>query len=224
MKSLLESLLDDFEDIEKSQDNRQEVVQFLKENYYRFSYMDIFEHFKVSDKPNRRGKYEVKWIIKYQPCEPINKELKQLTNGMFVFTGGYFMIRNLKRLENLEGFSKKFKGSIHLIGNDMLTSLEGAPEEITLGDFKCISCHGLKTLEGASVKINGDCVIKGCPKLTSLKGAPKFIKGIFDITDNKSLKSLEGCPESITTLYCNDDFNKEDIKKYCHPLKIIIAK
>ena len=33
MKSLFESLLDDFDDIEKSMDVREQIIQFLKDNY-----------------------------------------------------------------------------------------------------------------------------------------------------------------------------------------------
>ena len=75
MKSLRESLLDD-ELVEKT-DNliRDGILAFLVKNY-KGSY-------KISEKPNKDDLYEVS-------CDDrvniINKNIKSLTNGMFIWT------------------------------------------------------------------------------------------------------------------------------------------
>ena len=53
MKSLYESLLDDFDTIASTIDVKNEIKQFLKDNYKYAS------KFKVSRKPNNDGYYEV---------------------------------------------------------------------------------------------------------------------------------------------------------------------
>ena len=97
MRTLYESLLDDFEDIGKSLNPRQEVLQFLKDNYKSAS------KFKVSKKPNDDGLYEVdcsKIIMVY----PKKKNIKTLTNDLFVFVNvNEFILIGCTDLKTLKG-------------------------------------------------------------------------------------------------------------------------
>ena len=78
MRTLYESLLDDFEDIGKSLNPRQEVLQFLKDNYTMSS------KFKVSKKPNGDGLYEVD-CSRIINLYPKRRTIETLTNDLFVF-------------------------------------------------------------------------------------------------------------------------------------------
>ena len=69
---------------------------------------------------------------------------------------------------------REFKGSL---------IIERCPNLTAIGDWF-----------GFCIIVDGDLSICECPKLESLKGLPKMCGGIFNITSNKSLKSLGGMP------------------------------
>ena len=228
---LKESILDDIDtQIEKGdKDIKNEIYSFLKENY--------FGTFKISDKPNKDGLYEVSSLMNVMVK---NKNITSLTNGTFVWTivEGLFGCSNCTFLKSLEGAPKKVVDTFNCAICTNLTSLEGAPKEVG-GDFSCGSCYSLKSLKGAPKEVGGDFNCSNCLSLTSLEGAPKEVGGTFSCATNKSLKSLKYAPEkvkgSFDCSYCNSldslkyapkevykdfwcwgckvDFTKDDVKK-----------
>jgi hypothetical protein len=70
----------------------------------------------------------------------------------------------------------KISGSF-LCGNNKLTSLEGAPQEVG-GYFECYS-NQLTSLEGAPQEVGGRFICR-YNQLTSLVGAPQEVGGDFD--------------------------------------------
>ena len=223
-----ESLLDDFDDIEKSQDNRQEVIQFLEDNYHAFKFIDLFDIFEISDKPNKKGFYEVKYLNKNLECAITNYDLEHLTNGLFIFTSGKFYIRNQHKLKDIMGFSEKFNGSIGLYGLSNLKTLKGLPKKITGGDLSIVSCNNLKTLEGCPTEVGGDFMLISNESLENLKGSPRIIKGICDICDNKLLNPLIGTPKEVKRFLIRGirkkDLNitPQDIENVCKADVVIV--
>jgi hypothetical protein len=226
-----ESLLDDFDEIEKTVDDpREQVIQFLEDNYVWGCNIKP-NTFKISKKPNRDGKYEVDVTSKFLPCLIIDSRYTQehLTNDLFIFTSGNFSIRNSNKLKDLTGFAETFDGTINIIGCDNLTALEGLPKIIN-GEFKCVSCHNLKSLKGSPEKVGSSCVIKGNPKLTSLEGAPKEVINIFDFSDCVNIKSLKGAPKKVGIWYTNNleavklPFDEDDVRKVCSVMSNVIIK
>ena len=148
---IIESILDIEDNIDNMDESiREEINQFLKDNFGGSSLC------KISDKPNKDGKYEVssKEIIKVK-----NKKITSLTNGLFIWTtvGGEFNCEYCKSL----------------------ISLEGAPKEVGR-DFNCNYCKSLKSLEGTPEKVGGCFSCEGCDSLTSLEGALKEVSRNFN--------------------------------------------
>ena len=86
-------------------------------------------------------------------------------------------------------------------GNNQLTSLAGAPQEVG-GGFDC-SNNILTSLKGAPKKVGRDFYCGG-NSLTSLKGAPQKVGGWFDCSSNK-LTSLAGAPQKVIRFYCRNN-------------------
>ena len=80
----------------------------------------------------------------------------------------------------------------------MLTSLEGAPQEVK-GHFDCRG-NQLTTLEGAPQSVGGSFDCHDNP-LTSLVGAPQTVGGNFSCKRNE-LTTLEGAPKKLSGFYC----------------------
>ena len=78
-------------------------------------------------------------------------------------------------------------------GNNDLTSLVGAPQEVG-GRFYC-NLNRLDSLEGAPLRVGGDFDCRN-NHLISLEGAPQVIRGYFNCADNQ-LTSLEGAPHKV---------------------------
>ena len=139
MKSLRESLLDD--DLVEKTDKmiKDDIKAFLKENYVGI--------FKISNKPNTDGKYEVSST---KNIEVKNQKITSLTNGMFIWTtvNGSFDCMRCYFLNTLKGAPKEVGGSFDCSMIDALTSLKGAPEKVG-GNFNCSRCKSLTSLEGA---------------------------------------------------------------------------
>ena len=77
MKTLYESLLDDFDTISNNMDPHSEIKQFLQTNY-----INPISKFVISKKPNEKGLYEVKCN---ESTIQVSKNFTRVTNGMFEF-------------------------------------------------------------------------------------------------------------------------------------------
>ena len=213
MKTLRESLLDD--DLVGKADEmiiKDEIESFLKENYDYINYMGAI---KISNKPNKDGKYEVSSII---DVGVKNKNITSLTNGMFVWTvvNGCFGCYKCNSLISLKGAPEKVGGTFDCSECDSLISLEGAPKEVG-GDFYCSDCEYLTSLEGAPKKVSRCFTCSGCNILTSLKGAPKEVGENFNCLYCRHLNSLKGAPKKVGGDFkcygCACKFTIEDVKK-----------
>ena len=194
MKTLYESLLDDFEKLEDSINPIDEIKKFLRDNYLKFNIL------KISKKPNKDGLYEVD-CRRSRMVKVKNKEITSLTNGMFEFVEvDYFCCSYCDNLTSLEGSPKKCE-VFNCSGCKNLTSLEGAPEEVG-GNFNCTGCNNLITLKGSPIKVEGYFYCTDCDKLTSLKGAPKVVEGGFDCSYCSNLTTLEGSPKKCQSFNC----------------------
>lgn len=231
MKSLYESLLDDFDAIETNSDLISEIRKFIEDNY---AYNK--ELLKISKKPNKNGYYEVS----INGDIDADHDIQSLTNGMFIWkqVKGVFNCEECNNLISLEGAPLKVE-VFKCAYCDGLTSLKGAPKITSFG-FDCHSCDNIKTLEGAPKEVGGGFDCSSCEKLTSLKGAPKKVDGFFNCEWCPSLTSLEGAPVEVNndfrcngceklkslkgapkkvgrTVYCNGcgkQFTMSDIEKY----------
>ena len=193
MKNLKEYIIEGIFDIEDNIDNidesiKEQIKQFLKDNFNGASLC------KISDKPNKDGKYEVS--SKGDVVVVKKKSITSLTNGLFIWTT----------------VDKDFKCAFC----DLLTSLEGAPKNVG-GTFNCIYCNSLTSLKGSPEKVGGKFDCNGCDSLTSLEGAPKEVGGDFNCYCCDSLTSLKGAPEKIGGDFncgdCGSKFTQEDVKK-----------
>lgn len=205
LKYIYESILDlpDISDKDIIKRAHDEIKQFLSDNYFRVKY-------KISNKPNRDGKF----VVDYDgPVGVRNLGIKNLTNGLFEFGTivGYFDCSKCLELVSLEGAPKKVLGDFTCKQCVALTSLEGAPEEVG-GDFSCAWCSGLKTLKGAPKKVGRDFFCSYCKSLTSIEGAPKELNGSFQMRHNPLLKSLKGAPEKVFSFVCNDCSSLKSLK------------
>ena len=214
-KYINESLLDDFDDIEKTQNFEDEILDYIDKYYGRIdrSKLDI----KMDDK---NGIY----LLSYDGYIDVksNGGTQSLTNGLFkwdTITYG-FDCSCCDNLTSLEGAPEKCSG-FNCESCDNLTSLKGAPK--ICKNFNCSDCPNLTSLEGAPKKVGGNfncshCIslksLKGAPEicnsflcsscfsLTSLEGAPKKVGGSFNCSECHNLISLKGAPEKV-----NRDFN-----------------
>lgn len=210
MKTLKESLLADMEDVMSRSDTdiRELVKKFLWDNYHG-SYI-------IPMKPNKDGIYEIsaenRIVVK-------NKELTELTNGLFVFkdSKNEFDCSHCINLTSLKG-SPRITGTFNCSYCPKLTSLKDGPEKV-YNTYYCNNC-GLTSLEG-SPKINYGFNCCGNP-LKNLKGASKKVNAKFICSYCPELETLEGCPEQIKSwLDCSNcpKLEFESLKKY-FPKKI----
>lgn len=97
---------------------------------------------------------------------------------------------------------KIYKGSITINEKDTITSLKGAPEEVTGGFY--VFDQPLGTLKHLPKKVSGDLNVS-YNELTSLEGCPEEVGGYFDCSGNK-IKSLKGGPKKVGEVYhCNNN-------------------
>ena len=193
---IIESLFDIDDNIDNMDESiKDQINQFLNDNFTNASKC------KISEKPNRDGKYEISSngdvVVK-------NKSITSLTNGLFIWTN--------------------VKYSFDCSNCNLLTSLEGAPEEIGR-DFNCFGCHSLKSLEGAPKEVGDGFYCTNCKSLTSLEGAPKEVGGDFSCFNCDSLTSLKGAPKEVGGDFycsrCKGEFIEEDVKKVSNVKGII---
>ena len=105
--------------------------------------------------------------------------------------GGNFDCGN-NSLTTLEGAPQEVGGYFGCYDNN-LTTLEGAPQKVG-GHFSC-SHNNLTTLEGAPQEVGGSFSCSS-NKLTALEGAPQEVGGMFDCSSN-NLTTLEGAPQKV---------------------------
>ena len=208
MKTLYESLLDDFDTLNDKIDPREEIKRFLEENYKS---SDTFE---ISVEPNKNGYYVV--TSKRRTVKAM-KQIKQLTNELFVFENIFdFNCSRCHNLTSLKGAPKAIKGDFYCYHCKNLKSLEGAPRLIntTIGDFDCCGCEKLTSLKGAPEVVGFFCC-RDCENLTSLEGAPKKIIFDFDCEECEKLTSLKGAPKEVGRDFYSrgNTFTEEDIRK-----------
>ena len=217
MKSLYESILDVEDNIDNMDESiKDQIKQFLNNNFKNAS------RFKISEKPNKDGKFEVSVNGN---VEVKNKNIISLTNGIFIWTNikGNFICEYCTSLTSLEGAPKEVGGDFDCEYCTSLISLKGAPKKVG-GDFSCFSCHSLTSLEGAPEVVGGfDCAY--CKLLTSLEGAPKKVSGGFYCNNCNSLISLKGAPKKVSGNFacgsCGIEFTIDDVKKVSNVEKMI---
>ena len=122
MKNLKEYISESIFDIDDNIDNvdksiKDQINQFLNDNFINASKC------KISEKPNKDGKFEVS---SNSDVRVKNKQITSLTNGSFIWT--------------------YIKGDFICDHCDSLKSLKGAPKEVG-GDFSCYGCAGKFTVE-----------------------------------------------------------------------------
>ena len=192
MKTLYESLLDDFDDMVSKVDTtklQSQIIKFILDNYYTWpNCLEITG-------PDENGLCYVSCKKRDVTLEIRNNNVTSLTNGMFVWDKVYgnFICRDCPNLTSLEGAPKEVGGTFNCQQCPKLTSLKGAPQLV--GRFDCSYCNNLTSLEGAPKEVMMDFDCNFCDKLKSLKGAPKKVDGDF---------------------YCGQEFSTKDVKKVSH--------
>ena len=176
MKTIYESIFD----VDNNVDDVDVTVieKFLSENYG--------PGFTISDRPNKDGKYEVtyRWGVALK-----NRNIKSLTNGMFVFTeiNGDFEIKNADQIEDLTG-----------------------SPNIVRGCLAVYNCKNLKSLKGISECV-GKLYIDTCPKLKSIDYIPETIYGMVDYHSSECSEYddiyIEECP-SLETIPAIKNYKK----------------
>lgn len=228
MKTLYESLLDDFDTLSNKIDPREAVKQFIETYCGGWGY-------KISQKPNKDGKFEVsarRVVIR-------GKSLREdgapgITNGMFVWTyiESDFICNSNPNITSLEGCPKIVGGKFDCSYCEKLTSLEGAPEQCQA--FDCSDCPKLTSLKGGPKMITGDntnsrrgsYLCMRCDNLESLEGAPQQSKMIpqFVVAQCPKLTSLKGISKKIDVLGVAGTGIKsvnDEVKKHCQKVKTI---
>lgn len=194
-----ESLLDDIEKTYSITPAEfgiiEEIQKFIDENYE-------YESIKISDKPNRKGKYEVfgKGEVSIK-----DRYIENLTNGLFVWThiDGDFFCGRTYRLLSLEGAPTTVSGAFSC-GDSNIKSLKGGP--VKVGEFSCSFNDNMTNLVGAPKEVTGDFSCSFCKKLRTLKGVPEKVGGKFSISYNHALRNLDYLPKEIGG---NFEFNRD---------------
>ena len=134
---------------------RQEVIDFIKDNYYGVNTYDI------SKKPNKDGLFE---IFTHNDITVKNHNITALTNGKFIFTyTGNFSIDLCKKLKSLDGCPEEMAGVFSAYQNYDLESLKGGPR-IVGRTYMVYECPKIKSLEGCPEKVGGEFWICKCGK------------------------------------------------------------
>lgn len=191
MKTLYESLLDDFDVLSEPISPKiikEEIKQFLKANYMCPS------KFRISRKPNEDGYYVVECLDRIV----FRGQAESLTNGKFIFENCQsFSIQSSHRLKNLIGSPKEVKYGYHIFNCNGLESLDGITEKTGFGyGIHITECYNLKTLKGLPKKVH-HLHIAHCHGLNDLTGAPEEIELDFKIWGCDNLKSLKGAPKKV---------------------------
>lgn len=136
MRNLFESILDDFENLEKSQD-KELIGEWFKENVkgkYKIvvlknNTVKVWGDILIKDYKEDNFPYTISFMsgnISIEKCPNITS-----INGLFtdlMTVEGSLIINNCPKLTSLEGCPMIVHGTLSLTGNSSLKSLEGAPE------------------------------------------------------------------------------------------------
>ena len=201
MRTLRESLLDDFGEQSKDTAKRHAIESWLEENHiiqnrviYPLKYKINKDYTIDIDDFIYIGEGNFPDFIQFNKCK------------------GKFTVFNSK-MTSLHGCPKRVDGEF-VCSDNLLTNLKGCPKYV--GDnFDC-SYNQLKTLEGAPRKVGRIFECQYNEELSSLKGAPEEVSnfdcrftGIHDFTGGPKkveddflftmdhIKSFEGAPKEI---------------------------
>ena len=137
MRGLKEYIIEGIFDVEDNIDNmdesiKEQIKKFLNNNFKNASKC------KISDKPNKDGKFEVS---SNGGIEVKNPQITSLTNGLFIWTNikEYFFCIICTSLTSLDGAPKEVGGNFMCHNCTSLTSLKGAPEKVGW-NFNCVHC------------------------------------------------------------------------------------
>lgn len=153
MKTLYESLLDDFDSLASNIDAEDSILQYLQAHYFgcKADYVQM--------RLGEDGKYIVDL---YNDLLPRKIKLKEITNGLFVFgtirgsvdfegtqisslegspreVQGFFDCSYCPNLKSLAGSPDYVRDSFYCTGNSKLKSLKGGPKMVD-GGFYCTDC------------------------------------------------------------------------------------
>lgn len=137
---LSEGILGDIDDrIDNMNNDIKSIIEdFIIKNY---NVVSNGTKYKISDKPNKDGKYEVS--VRSRNMVKFTGYGDKLTNGSFVWT--------------------KVNGSFDC-SYSYITSLEGSPKYVGI-DFNCNNCKELKSLEGSPETVKGSFICRECTEL-----------------------------------------------------------
>lgn len=136
MKNLFESILDDFDNLEKSQ-NKELVGAWFKENVkgkYKIvalknNTVKVWGDILIKDYKEDDFPYTISFMsgnVSIEKCPNITS-IKGLFADLMTIEGA-LAINNCQKLTSLEGCPMIVHGALSLTGNSSLKSLEGAPE------------------------------------------------------------------------------------------------
>lgn len=231
MKSLYESLLDDFDTLD--QNATISIIQdYISQNYLFNSkpVQNVDSMVKISKKPNKKtGLYEVKCTKKTITIK-LSPDAPSLTNDIFTWTtvAGNFFIADNPNIDTLNGCPESVGGMFKCEALPNVTSLENSPK--TVGTFTCRHMHSIKTLQFCPI-IQNEVAITYNTNLETLKGLEYESDKIdgFYCTNNPKLKEIISClPKHITRRLetgCNGDWGKdEDANLYVMKLSMLRRK
>lgn len=219
MISLKEALIRKNRTVDVDAIRKQEIVNFLKENYLFFelggtnneqiSYIHDIERYIEIDK----NKVNVNCNIF------LKNKLDNVTNNLFQFgkIKGHFMCSycNLKTFQNCPEYVEgnfvgrgnaitSLTGSPKIVENvfdcsysNSLRSLEGSPDKVNC--YMCYCCNKLKTLQGITQNISQCINCDACLLLTDLEGISDKFDGFIACG---FIFSLKGCPKNAS-IYIN---------------------
>lgn len=216
MKTLYESLLDDFDTL--SQNSTLALIKdFIAQNYLfnNKSVQNVDSMVKISKKPNKKtGLYEVKCTKKTIAIK-LSKDAPSLTNDIFTWTtvAGNFIIESNPNILTLKGCPESVDGVFTCEYLPNVTSLEHSPK--TVGRFMCWGMNSVKTLQFCP--IIQDAVTIGYNKnLETLKGL-EYESGkinVFFCVANPKLKEIiSALPKYVAKRFstgCNGDWLNDD--------------
>jgi hypothetical protein len=138
------------------------------------------------------------------PLDPTEKTLRSLGCAYTREADGTYIVKGdikitYERLTELPDLSNVIVQGNFYCNDNRLTSLKGAPREVT-GDFWC-HFNSLTSLEGAPKKV-GDSFWCHNNDLTTLAHAPQEVGGYFYCNNMKdTLRTLEGAPRKFKELH-----------------------
>lgn len=175
MKTLYESLLDDFDTLASKQDAEAEIKQYLRDNYWGCK--DDYIEMRLGED----GKYIVDL---YNDLTPRKIKLKEITNGLFVFGVIHGCVDfEGTQISSLEGSPREVQGFFDCSYCPNLTSLEGSPDFIR-DSFYCTSNSKLKSLKGGPKHVGQGFHCTDCGKqftVKDIKNAKIIVKGGINI-------------------------------------------